>query len=60
MGSIKKERGMINFQREAKNLNKLKHKNIIRIKGFENIKYNNYIIIEYCNGGNLFDYKKFL
>lgn len=59
MESLKKDRGMINLQREVKNLNKLKHENIVRIKGFENTKNNNYVIIEYCNGGNLFDYKKF-
>lgn len=59
MESLKKDRGMINLQREVKNLNKLKHENIVRIKGFENTKNNNYVIIEYCNGGNLFDYKQF-
>ena len=47
------------LQRELSILHKLKHNNIIKIKGYEKTAHNRYIILEYCNGGNLGDYKKF-
>ena len=45
-----------NFRRELQNLHNLKHPNIIQILDYLNNKKTNYIILEYCNGGNLRDY----
>ena len=56
---LKKEDGVVRIKRELINLHKLKHKNIIQIKGYEATKNNTYIALEYCNGGNLLQYQKF-
>ena len=56
---LKKEDGKVRIKSELQNLHKLKHKNIIQIKGYENTKNNTYIALEYCNGGNLHEYQKF-
>ena len=45
-----------NFRRELQNLHNLQHPNIIKILEYLNNKTTNYIILEYCNGGNLGDY----
>ena len=45
-----------NFRRELQNLHNLKHPNIIQILDYLNNKTTNYIVLEYCNGGNLRDY----
>ncbi len=47
-----------NFRRELQNLHNLKHPNIIQILDYLNNKNTNYIILEYCNGGNLGEYVK--
>ena len=46
------------FRRELQNLHNLKHPNIIRILDFLCNKTTNYIVLEYCNGGNLHEYMK--
>ena len=46
------------FRRELQNLHNLKHPNIIRILDFLINKTTNYIVLEYCNGGNLHEYMK--
>ena len=56
---LKKDNGVLRIRRELANLHKLKHNNIIKIKGYEVTKNNTYIALEYCNGGNLLEYKKF-
>ena len=45
-----------NFRRELQNLHNLDHPNIIKILDYLNNKTSHYIILEYCNGGNLADY----
>jgi len=45
-----------NLRRELQNLHNLKHSNIVQILDFLYNKNYNYIILEYCNGGNLRDY----
>ena len=50
------ESGEKNFRRELQNLHNLKHSNIIRILEYLNNKSTHYIILEYCNGGNLREY----
>ena len=45
-----------NFRRELKNLHNLKHPNIIHILDYLNNQSYNYIVLEYCNGGNLREY----
>ena len=57
--NLKKDNGLINLRRELTNLHKLQHENIIKIKDFQSTKRNNYIVMEYCNGGNLSEYKAF-
>ena len=57
--NLKKDNGLTNLKRELKILHKLKHDNIVKIKDFQTTKRNNYVIIEYCNGGNLMEYKRF-
>ena len=59
MENLKKDNGTINLQRELKILHKLNHENIVKIKDFQTTKRNNYIIIEYCNGGSLGEYKRY-
>ena len=56
---LKKDENTVRIRRELTNLHKLKHKNIIKIKGYESTKNNAYIALEYCNGGNLHEYQKF-
>ena len=58
-GYLKKEEGSVRLKSELQNLHKLKHKNIIQIRGYETTKNNTYIALEYCNGGNLHEYQKF-
>lgn len=50
------ESGEKNFRRELQNLHNLKHPNIIKILDYLNNKNTHYIILEYCNGGNLHEY----
>lgn len=57
--NLKKEKGMEILQREISNLHKLKHDNIVKIKNQVNTKNNYYLVIEYCNGGDLAEYKSF-
>ena len=56
---LKKDDGAVRIKRELANLHKLKHKNIIQIKGYEVTKNNTYIALEYCNGGNLHQYQQY-
>ena len=55
--------GIINevdsFKRECIILKKLKNEHIIKLIGIENTKKNCHLICEYCNGGNLLEYKRF-
>ena len=48
---------MENFKRELRLLSKFKNKNIIKILDLQKTKHNIYLILEFCNGGNLFEYK---
>ena len=57
--NLKKNNGSINLKRELQILHKLKHDNIVKIKDFQATKRNNYVVMEYCNGGNLDQYKRF-
>ena len=50
---------MENFKRELKLLNSFNNENIIKILGIEKTKNNIYLVLEYCNGGNLMEYKKY-
>ena len=60
LSKIKKEdNGILKLQREITNLHKLQHNNIVKIKNQLNTKNNYYIVIEYCNGGTLGDYKRY-
>ena len=45
-----------NFRRELQNLHNLKHPNIVHILDYLNNHSYNYIVLEYCNGGNLREY----
>jgi len=45
-----------NFKRELQLLQRLNHENIIKIVGLEKTVNNTYLILEYCNGGSLFEY----
>ena len=53
---LKDKRVMENFKRELKLLHGLNHNNIIKITGVEKTVNNIYLILEYCNGGNLYEY----
>ena len=55
---LDKEHGEVNLRRELEILRKMKHKNIIGIKNYKETKSNHYIVLEYCNGGDLEDYSK--
>ena len=44
------------FKRELTLLQRLNHENIIKIVGLEKTINNTYLVLEYCNGGNLFEY----
>lgn len=52
------ERGEINLRRELEILHKMKHANIVAIKNYFENSNNHYVILEYCNGGDLFSYSK--
>ena len=52
-------RQMEQFKKELKTLYRLSHKNIIKIVGVEKTINNVYLILEYCNGGTLYDYTQF-
>ena len=52
------ERGEINLKRELEILHKMKHPNIVGIKNYFENTNNHYVILEYCNGGDLFSYSK--
>jgi serine/threonine protein kinase len=56
---LKDKRVMENFKRELKLLHGLNHNNIIKITGVEKTVNNIYLILEYCNGGNLYEYLHF-
>ena len=59
MEKITDKNSMENFIRELKILNSFNNENIIKILGIEKTKNNIYLLLEYCNGGNLLEYKKF-
>ncbi len=46
----------VSFRIELKILHKLKHINIIKILGKEKTANNIYLVLDYANGGNLFEY----
>ncbi len=52
-------RQMEQFKKELKTLYRLSHKNIIKIVGVEKTINNVYLILEFCNGGTLYDYNEF-
>ena len=52
------ERGEINLRRELEILHKMKHPNIVAIKNYFENSNNHYVVLEYCNGGDLFSYSK--
>ena len=56
---ITEKSSMENFKRELKLLNSFNNENIIKILGIEKTKNNIYLVLEYCNGGNLMEYKKY-
>ena len=56
---LENKRIMDNFKRELKLLHGLNHLNIIKISGIEKTVNNTYLILEYCNGGNLYEYLTF-
>lgn len=53
-----KEHGQKNLKRELEILHKIKHPNIVSIKNYFENKNNHYIVLEYCNGGDLTSYTK--
>ena len=55
---LKEELDQKTLRREIAILRKMKHKNIIYIQDYEENKKNHYIFLEYCNGGNLYDYTR--
>ena len=56
-GNLEHEKNMINsFKQELKILRNLDHHNIIKIFGVEKTNNNIYLILEYANGGNLYEY----
>lgn len=48
-----------NFKREIKLLNAMNHDNIIKIHNVEKTANNVYLVLEHCNGGNLYEYSRF-
>lgn len=58
ISTLKLEKGtsFLSFQKEINLIKDLNHPNIIKIIGKEKTTNNIYIILEYANGGNLFDY----
>ena len=59
LSNINKDNGKLRLEREITLLHKLQHDNIVKIKNQLNTKNNFYLIIEYCNGGTLGDYKRY-
>jgi serine/threonine protein kinase len=57
--SLESGRAMDNLKRELKLLHGLNHPNIIKITGLEKTVNNIYLVLEYCNGGNLYEYSTF-
>jgi len=53
---LENKRILENFKRELKLLHSLNHPNIIKITGIEKTVNNTYLALEFCNGGNLFEY----
>lgn len=56
---LNNQRLMEQFKKELKTLYRLSHKNIIKIVGVEKTINNVYLILEYCNGGTLYDYTQY-
>ena len=56
---LSERRNSDNFKREISLLKSLHHENIINIEGMEKTAHNVYVILEYCNGGNLYEYKSY-
>ena len=52
------EHGIKNIRRELEILHKMNHQNIISLKNFRKSTNHFYIILEYCNGGDLYTYTK--
>ena len=50
------ENGINNLKRELNILHRIKHPNIISLKDFLKSKNNFYIVLEYCNGGDIRKY----
>ena len=53
---LENKRILENFKRELKLLYGLNHNNIIKIAGIEKTVNNTYLALEFCNGGNLYEY----
>lgn len=53
---LDKSTSFLSFQKEINLIKDLNHPNIIQVLGKEKTTNNIYIILEYVNGGNLFDY----
>ena len=47
---------METFKKQLEIIRNINHKNILKIYGLEKTANNAYLVLEYCNGGNLFDY----
>lgn len=56
---LENKRILENFKRELKLLHSLNHTNIIKITGIEKTVNNTYLALEFCNGGNLYEYTTF-
>lgn len=54
---LEDKRSMENFKRELNLLHSLNHENIIKIIGLKKTSRFCYLILEYCNGGNLYEFK---
>ena len=55
---ITEKQAETNLRRELEIMHKMKHPNIVGIKNYKNTKNNHYIILEYCNGGDLDSYSQ--
>ena len=53
------EHGIKNIRRELEILHKMNHQNIVSLKNYRKSANHYYIILEYCNGGDLFGYSKY-
>ena len=56
---LENKRILENFKKELKLIHSLNHNNILKIIGLEKTVNNTYLVLEYCNGGNLNDYLMF-